>query len=270
MARIRTIKPDFWTDEHIVELSAFARLLFIGLWNFADDDGRMEYSPKRIKMQIFPADPLPIVEIFDELLREGLVEVYSVDGKEFLQVKNFSKHQKIDKRAASKTPAPQQIPPVPPESPQLPPTEGNGMEGSKKNSKGAYAPPDWVPQDAWQAFVEMRGKKKKPMTTKACELIVGRLDALAKSGCDPGAVLLQSVENCWQSVFKLKDRSDEGIRGYSGNRPTKTDRLKAAAIRAAIAGGYAGNQPGCEEGTDDDAVSVFPITEAIRQRTGSN
>ena len=64
MARIRTIKPEFWTDEKIVELSAFARLLFIGLWNFADDAGRMEFSAKRLKMQIFPADDVDISALF--------------------------------------------------------------------------------------------------------------------------------------------------------------------------------------------------------------
>ena len=53
MARIRTIKPDFWSDEKIVELTPWARLLFIGLWNFSDDDGRMPFSPKKIKMLVF-------------------------------------------------------------------------------------------------------------------------------------------------------------------------------------------------------------------------
>lgn len=126
MARIRTVKPDFWTDEKIVELSAFARLLFIGLWNFADDDGRMVYSPKRIKMQIFPADTLDISELFGELRRESLIAIYTVDNVEYLQVTNFTEHQKIDKRTASRLPPP----PNPPELPQIPTTdrEGKGMD----------------------------------------------------------------------------------------------------------------------------------------------
>lgn len=53
MARIRTVKPEFWTDEKVVECSISARLLFIGLFNFADDKGCLERSPKRIKMQVF-------------------------------------------------------------------------------------------------------------------------------------------------------------------------------------------------------------------------
>ena len=63
MARIRNIKPDFWTDEKLVELETWERLLFIGLWNFADDEGFMPYSPKRIKMQIFPGDSLEVSRI---------------------------------------------------------------------------------------------------------------------------------------------------------------------------------------------------------------
>lgn len=120
MARIRTIKPDFWVDEKIVELSAFARLLFIGLWNFADDEGRMVFSEKKIKMQIFPADNLNISELFGEIRREGLVNIYLVDNQEYLEIVNFAKHQKIDKRSASKLPSSEN----PPESPRIPPTEG--------------------------------------------------------------------------------------------------------------------------------------------------
>jgi len=123
VARIRTIKPDFWTDEKVVELSAFARLLFIGLWNFADDEGRMVLSPKRIKMQIFPADTLDISALFGEIRREKLIEVYAIDNIEYLQINSFAKHQKIDKRSASKLPSNSSSSP---ESPRIPPTEGKG------------------------------------------------------------------------------------------------------------------------------------------------
>jgi hypothetical protein len=117
MARIRTIKPEFWTDEKIVELSPFSRLLFIGLWNFADDEGRMVFSLGRIKMQIFPGDSLDISELFGEI-RGKLVEIYTIDNIEYLQITGFSRHQKIDKRMSSKYPAP----PIPSDSPRFTPT----------------------------------------------------------------------------------------------------------------------------------------------------
>lgn len=132
MARIRSIKPDFWTDEKAVELSAFARLLFIGLWNFVDDDGRIAFSEKKHKMQILPSDPIDISELFGELRGKGLIQVYTVENAEYLQVVNFAKHQKIDKRTPSR------LPPNPdglPESPRIPPTEGKGMEEEKKEAE---------------------------------------------------------------------------------------------------------------------------------------
>jgi len=56
MARIRSIKPQFWTSEQIADCSPNARLLFIGLWNFCDDYGVHPASPARLKMEVFPND----------------------------------------------------------------------------------------------------------------------------------------------------------------------------------------------------------------------
>lgn len=139
MARIRSIKPEFWTDEKVVELSAFARLLFIGIWNFCDDEGRMVYSPKRLKMQIFPADSVDCSELVGEILRNQLVSIYVVDGIEYLQVNGFAKHQKIDKRSASKLPSP----PNSSEFHRIPTTDqgrDQGKEGIKDQGK-QIAPP---------------------------------------------------------------------------------------------------------------------------------
>lgn len=111
MARIRSIKPEIWTDEKFVELSPLARLLFIGLWNFADDYGRMSYSPTRIKLQILPADSTEVSELLGEIRRNGMVVVYIVEGKEFLQISGWENHQKVDKRSASKYPSPHKTPP---------------------------------------------------------------------------------------------------------------------------------------------------------------
>lgn len=95
MARIRYLKPDFWTDEKVVELSPLARLLFMGLWNFADREGRMVYSPAKIKMQIFPADSLDITELIGELSGKGLVTIYEASNANILSIPNFKKHQNI-------------------------------------------------------------------------------------------------------------------------------------------------------------------------------
>ena len=106
MARIRTIKPEFWSDERIVELDFWIRLLFVGLWNFADDEGRMVRSEKRIKMQIFPGDSPNIQGGLNELSRAGLIECYVIDGVEYLHIPTFLKHQRVDHPSKSKIPPP--------------------------------------------------------------------------------------------------------------------------------------------------------------------
>ena len=54
MARNRMIKPEFWEDEKVAKLSFEARLLFLGLLNFADDKGYIRNKPIIIKAKIFP------------------------------------------------------------------------------------------------------------------------------------------------------------------------------------------------------------------------
>jgi len=146
MARIRSIKPEFWTDEKVVALSPLARLLFIGMWNFVDDEGRADFSPARLKMQILPADSADVSELLGEIRREKLIEVYAIDGKEYFQVRGFAKHQKVDARRASK------LPPMPncAELRRIAPTDqgrDQGKEGIKDNSEanasGASAPIDF-------------------------------------------------------------------------------------------------------------------------------
>lgn len=154
MARIRSVKPEFWTDEKVVELSFQARLLFIGLWNFADDEGRMVYSPKRIKMQVFPADSVDVSELVGEIQRNGMVQVYVVDGVEYLQINNFAKHQKIDKRSASKFP----VPPTSAESPRIPP---NPAESATNPADFRRIPPtDQGRDQGMEGIKEGKGKDK--------------------------------------------------------------------------------------------------------------
>jgi hypothetical protein len=108
VARIRSIKPDFWTSEQVMECSPIARLMFIGLWNFADDHGRLPCAAKTIKAQIFPADDISseaVRRMIDELSSNGLIQVYVVDEKEYLFITGWH-HQKIDRRQPAKYPEP--------------------------------------------------------------------------------------------------------------------------------------------------------------------
>lgn len=93
MARARNIKPGFFRNADLAELSFECRLLFIGLWTLADREGRLEDRPKQIKMEIFPADNLDCDEALDMLAATGMLTRYEHGGKRYLQVVNFLKHQ---------------------------------------------------------------------------------------------------------------------------------------------------------------------------------
>ncbi|WP_175649459.1 DnaT-like ssDNA-binding domain-containing protein [Pseudomonas sp. Marseille-P9899] len=99
MARIRTIKPEFWTSEQVMECSALARLLFIGIWNFCDDAGNHPMSAKTLKALVFPGDDITSAQVegmLGELQSNGLISLYEHSSKQYLHVNGWH-HQKIDR-----------------------------------------------------------------------------------------------------------------------------------------------------------------------------
>ena len=99
MARIRSIKPEFWTSPQLAECSLNARLTFIGLWTFADDNGVQIDSAKRIKMQCFPADEVAsktVDQWLVELAVSGLIHRYEANGEKYIIIPSWRKHQRID------------------------------------------------------------------------------------------------------------------------------------------------------------------------------
>jgi len=115
MARARNIKPGFFENEDLAELSIAARLMFIGLWTQADREGRLEDRPKRIKMQILPLDDVDPDDLLQQLHDAGFIYRYGESTRQvrckhqrqYIQVLKFEKHQSPHcKEKASTIPAP--------------------------------------------------------------------------------------------------------------------------------------------------------------------
>jgi hypothetical protein len=158
MARIRTIKPDFWRDENLATISPEAALLAIGLLNHADDDGYFNANPKLIESDIFPLRELsrPITVMVDELFKIGYIQLFQgVDGKRYGHIFNFAKHQVINKKNPSKIkelcnlPENYCTPTV-----ELPVgMEGNGREKEKElkaSQRGSRLATNWILPDDWE------------------------------------------------------------------------------------------------------------------------
>lgn len=101
MARSRNIKPGFFYNDRLVEMSFEFRLLFIGLWTLADREGRLEDRPKKIKMEVFPADVVDVDAGLNALSEGGFVSRYEVDGKKCIQILAWAKHQNPHPREAA-------------------------------------------------------------------------------------------------------------------------------------------------------------------------
>lgn len=102
MARIRTIKPEFWEDEKVGKLPIPCRLFFVGCWNFADDFGVIKGNPALLKSQIFPYDEnLRVSEIkkwIDSLVDARMLVPIIHEEESYYIIRTFRSHQVLDKR----------------------------------------------------------------------------------------------------------------------------------------------------------------------------
>lgn len=144
MARIRTIKPEFWDSPGTARASLRARLFFIAMWNYADDWGVGDAHPLRLLSFAFPNDESSDVEprnfrhLASEVAECFDVQWYEVDGRAYYAIPSWELHQRTEKKAKRKNPAPDQadsslFQPAS-ESPTL--NRGNRHDGRGKGEEG--------------------------------------------------------------------------------------------------------------------------------------
>lgn len=110
--RIRSIKPEFWRSADTADLNIFTRLLFVGLWNYVDDNGVGEDNLNLIRSDLFPRDPIESVEsliqcgLSELSLKAQIVRYRDVkNGRRYFKVENWH-HQKINRPTKSLKPLP--------------------------------------------------------------------------------------------------------------------------------------------------------------------
>lgn len=101
MARARNIKPSLFKNELLGVADPMLTLLFEGLWLLADREGRLEDRPMRIKAEVFPyRENVNVEQLLAWLHDYGFIVRYSVEGKGYIEVVNFAKHQNPHKNEA--------------------------------------------------------------------------------------------------------------------------------------------------------------------------
>lgn len=120
--RIRTIKPEAFTDEDLWDLEVETGLpifrAFTGLWCYADREGRFEWRPRPLKAAVLPYWDGDVAAVLDALERGGFIRRYVVDGVTYGFIPGFLKHQAVGAREAKSV-----LPPPPSDEPPTRSTE---------------------------------------------------------------------------------------------------------------------------------------------------
>lgn len=93
MPRIRTIKPEFFTSDDILDLSPLTRLVYIGLWCHSDRNGCLKYG-RALKSLILPEESNKFTNCIAELISNNHAIQYQVKSKKYLYLPMFSVHQR--------------------------------------------------------------------------------------------------------------------------------------------------------------------------------
>ncbi|ETB44369.1 hypothetical protein [Mycobacterium timonense] len=102
MPRIRTIKPEFWDSPDTAAADLRTRLLYIAMWNWADDYGIGDATPVRLIGFAFPNDEIPVSDyprILSEVSRAYGVVFFEHSGRRYFVIPEWEKHQRTEKRA---------------------------------------------------------------------------------------------------------------------------------------------------------------------------
>ncbi len=145
MARIRTIKPEFFTSLTVASLSLEARLTFIGLWTHVDDEGRCVDDARLIKAAVWPLDDRLAGDVeldLKALTESSLILRYKVGERSFLAVRTWREHQRINR------PTPSRIPPPPDDAADASKVSDQQEEGRQPGETSAH---DFLREDSVRA-----------------------------------------------------------------------------------------------------------------------
>lgn len=175
MARIRSLKPEFFKDEDLALLPYEARILYAGLWCFADREGRLEDRPKYLKAEIFPYDTINIEKLLNilstpnipERPQKTFIRRYTIDDRKYIDIPEFLKHQ-----SPHNTEKESVLPPFNGSLTVIKPLENNGTQDAalslpkpvnlnlnKKQQKTKFADSVFLTADEHKKLQEVIGQK---------------------------------------------------------------------------------------------------------------
>ena len=225
MARIRTIKPEFWTDEKIGILKRDERLLFIGMWNLADDQGVVKSNPAYLKGQLFSYDEdLRIASMnnwLSSLMKAQLIIPFTFNGEGYYLIRSFNEHQLINRPSKPKFPY-ELLDSLTPHGVLTEPSQPEGKGKERKGKEEKIAIEIVFPFDsekfraAWKKWIDYRSDASKPYKSQLSEQAA--LNQLAEFNEAFAIVLIdKSISRGWQGL--IFETTQKDFQNFKKDKP---------------------------------------------------
>lgn len=204
------------------DISSTQKLVLLALADWANDDGLCWPSIDRLAVKA-SLTSRAVQKTIRSLEDSGFIKREEVSGKGnkyWVTIPLNHVHPRT-----TFTPPLNEVHPTPePRSP-------NTSKTHHLHTKYISALPIWLPLEAWEGWIEMRKARKKPLTERAMQRALNKLDAMRQAGQDIAEVLDRSTMNGWTDIYEIK--------GVSKNGNGKADGVDAALDNLFELGGTA-------------------------------
>lgn len=220
---------DWTASETVDQLSESAEILFVRLIMKADDLGCFYGNPKLLKSALFPLRNYSEKQVTtwrDELVKSGIVQMYQVDSKFYLKIKDFNQRLRL---MQSKFPQPETGEIVEPSNGgQLtdngrPETKRNEVEEEEETETKTAVPFLGEVLKTWLEWEKFRKEKKQKITPTS---VKKQIQFLGGRG-DPEiiAILNRSMTNGWTGLFELPKTNSNGNRNNTQGSTRRSDAI---------------------------------------------
>jgi hypothetical protein len=231
------ILRDWTCSETIDQLSEFGELFFTRLIMKADDFGRFYGSSKLLKAQLYPLKDYTLKQVEkwrDEVIKSGIVIIYKVEDKEYLEIKDFNQRLRLMK---SKFPEPKNT--LLSNDGQMT-VNSQTNDGLKRNETETENEVETIPEKfsfrkslciygfdekLINEWLLVRKSKKSVNTETALNTFIKEVE---KSNLPKNQILEMCVSNSWAG-FKNEWLTNKN--GNNGNTKTADERLQEAKSR---------------------------------------
>lgn len=200
------------------DISSTQKLVLLALADWANDEGLCWPSITRLaaKASLTSRAVQKAIRSLEEVGFIRRVEVFGKGNQYWISIPLNEVHP-----CTTFTPPLNEVHPTPePRSPNTSYTHQDTPEDNKASL------PDWIPVDAWNGWLEMRKKLKKPLTDRAAQRAINKLASMMQMGQDIAEVLDRSTMNGWTDLYEIKERNN-GKSNWGGSPDRRSSLARA-------------------------------------------